>query len=91
MPKYLITREVPDIEKLTADELAGLSAQSNAAVASVDGMLQWVHSYVVPGGLVCIYNADNEESIREHARLGGFPCNKVQQVSDILDPVSGGF
>lgn len=91
MPRYLITREVPGIHQLSADELAALSAKSNEALTQVQsGHVQWVQSYVVPDGLVCVYYAESEEQIREHARIGGFPCNKVQQISDVLDPVTGG-
>ncbi len=90
MPKYVIRREVPGAGGMSTEELHQLSAKSNTALAQLDGRAQWVHSYVTENGIVCVYNADDEEAVREHARIGGFPCNEVRQVAAIIDPVTGG-
>jgi hypothetical protein len=89
MPKYLITREVPGVQDLNAAELQALSAKSNDALVQLGGSAQWVQSYVTPDRLVCVYNAENEEKAREHARIGGFPCNEIKEVAGIIDPVTG--
>jgi hypothetical protein len=89
MPKYVIRREVPGAGQLPPEELHQLSAKSNAVLAGMDGRAQWVHSYVTGDGLFCIYNAESEEAVREHARVGGFPCNDIHQVAAIIDPVTG--
>ena len=89
MPKYLIRREVPGAGGLGPDQLHGLSAKSNAVLAQIGPGVQWVQSYVTGDKLFCVYNADNEDKIREHARLGGFPCDEITQVSAIIDPVTG--
>ena len=88
MPKYVIERTVPGAGSLNADELADLSAQSNKVLAGLGPGIQWVHSYVTDDRLFCVYNADNEALIHEHARLGGFPCDHVRRVSAIIDAVS---
>lgn len=89
MPKYLIEREVPGAGDMTPDQLHAMSAKSNEVLAQLGGRAQWVQSYVTGDRLFCVYNADGEESVREHARIGGFPCNTVRPVGAIIDPVTG--
>lgn len=89
MPKYVITREVPGIGRLGADRLHDLAAKSNAVLAQMEGRAQWVQSYVTDDQLYCVYNAESEQAVREHARIGGFPCNDVRPVGAIIDPVTG--
>lgn len=90
MPKYVIERTVPGAGELSPDELHGISAKSNAVLASIAGdSIQWVQSYVAEDRLFCVYNAANPEVIREHARRGGFPCDNIREVSAVIDPVTG--
>lgn len=89
MPKYLIRREVPGVGTMTPAELHGLAAKSNAVLAQIGSGVQWVQSYVTGDRLFCVYNAESEEKVREHARIGGFPCEEVTRVSGIIDPVTG--
>lgn len=89
MPKYVIERSVPGIGSMTPDQLHEISAKSNAVLAGMDDYIQWVQSYVTEHGLVCVYNAANEELIREHARRGGFPCDQIREVGAVIDPVTG--
>jgi hypothetical protein len=89
MPKYLIRREVPSVGELGPDQLHDLSARSNAVLAQMGQGVQWVQSYVTGDRLYCVYNADSEQKIREHARRGGFSCDEITQVSGIIDPVTG--
>lgn len=89
MPKYLIRREVPGAGQLGPHQLHDLSAKSNAVLAQIGEGVQWVQSYVTGDKLFCVYNAENEDKIREHARMGGFPCDEITQVSGIIDPVTG--
>ena len=89
MPKYLIQRDVPGAGTLTPEQLHQLAAKSNAALAQLDGRAQWVHSYVTGDHLFCVYNAEDEHAVREHAAIGGFPCDQIRQVGGIIDPVTG--
>lgn len=89
MPKYLIQRTVPGAGQLTPEQLHGLSAKSNAVLSQLGGRAQWVQSYVTGEELFCVYNAESEDAVREHARIGGFPCDRVRQVGAIIDPVTG--
>jgi hypothetical protein len=88
MPKYVIEREIPGAGKMTAEQLKGISQTSCGVLSKMGPQIQWVHSYVTTDKIYCIYNAPNEEMVREHARQGGFPANSVAKVSSIIDPVT---
>ena len=88
MPKFVIEREIPGAGKLSAEQLKGISQTSCNVLSKMGSEIQWVHSYVTNDKIYCIYNAPNEEMVREHAKLGGFPANSVSKVSTIIDPVT---
>ena len=85
MPKYVIERVVPGASKMTPAELKMMSQRSCNVLNELGPQIQWVQSYVTDNKIYCIYVAPNEEMIREHARLGGFPANQVAQVKTIID------
>ena len=86
MPKYVIEREIPGAGTLTPEQLKAIS-QTSCGV--LDGpKIQWVHSYVTTDTIYCIYNAPNEEMVREHAAQGDFPANSVSKVSAIINPTT---
>lgn len=88
MPKFLIEREIPGAGKLSAEQLKGISQTSCGVLSNMGPQIQWVHSYVTDDKIYCIYNAPNEETVREHAKQGGFPANSVSKVSAVIDPVT---
>jgi hypothetical protein len=88
MPKYVIEREIPGAGKLTAEQLKGISQTSCGVLSKMGPEIQWVHSYVTNDKIYCIYNAPNEDMIREHAKQGGFPANSVNEVTTIIDPIT---
>jgi hypothetical protein len=91
MPKFVIERTVPGAGKLSNKELQQMSATSNDVLRSMTAEgtpIQWVESYVTGDKLYCVYNAPNEQSVREHAKRGGFPADSVAQVARIIDPTS---
>lgn len=88
MPKFVIEREVPNAGKLSAQELKDMAQTSCNVLRNMGPEIQWIHSYVAEDKVYCVYVAPNEEMIREHARQGGFPANKVTRVSNIIDPVT---
>jgi uncharacterized protein DUF4242 len=87
MPKFVIEREIADVGKLTPQQLQGVARKSCGVL---EGMptVQWVQSYVTDDKIYCIYIAPNEEAVREHARKGGFPANKVSPVRAMIDPTT---
>jgi hypothetical protein len=88
MPKYVIEREIPGAGKLSAEELKGVSQTSCGVLTKMGTQIQWVHSYVTDDKVYCIYNAPDEELIREHARQVGIPANAIKKVSSIIDPIT---
>ena len=87
MKRYVIERDLPGVGGLNAAELGGAAKTSNAALAQIPGV-QWEHSYVAGDKTFCIYLAENEDAIREHARLSGFPANKITEVTGVIDPAT---
>ena len=88
MPKYVIEREIPGAGNLSAADLKGISQKSCGVLSGMGPSIQWVHSYVTGDKIYCIYNAPNEEAVREHAKQGGFPANSVARVHAIIDPTT---
>jgi len=88
MPKYVIEREIPGAGKLTREQLQGISQKSCGVLAKMGPQIQWLHSYVTDDKVYCVYIAPNEEAVREHARQGGFPANRVSEVKGIIDPTT---
>jgi hypothetical protein len=53
------------------------------------GDVRWIRSYVLEEdggslGTVCIYEAESEQAIREHAGDAGLPVNEVIKVADTV-------
>ena len=88
MPQFVIEREMPGVDKLGPDDIRMASQTSCNALGELGPQIQWVHSYVTDNKLYCVYRAPNEDMIREHARRGGFPVNKVSQVHWTIDPTT---
>lgn len=89
MPKYVIEREIPGAGKLTTADLQGISAKSCGVLRELGPSIQWVESYVTDDKIYCVYIAPNEALVREHARQGGVPVNKVSEVKTVIDPTTG--
>ena len=88
MPKYLIEREIPNAGALSAPELKSISQRSCAVLQQLGPGIQWVQSYVTEDKITCVYIAPNAEIIRDHARLGGFPADRVLEIAVIIDPTT---
>jgi hypothetical protein len=88
MPKYVIEREIPGAGKLSAAELKAISQKSCGVLQKLGPQIQWEHSYVTDDKIYCVYNAPNEEMVREHANQGGFPANRISQVRSLIDPTT---
>lgn len=86
MKTYLIEREIPGAGKLTPEQLKGISQTSCTVLKEMGPSIQWVHSYVTGNKIYCIYKAENEELIREHAKKGGFPANSIVEVGSTISP-----
>ena len=88
MPKFLIEREIPGAGDLSAQDLQAISQKSCGVLKNMGPQIQWVESYVTDDKVYCVYIAPNEEMVREHARQGGFPANRVSEIKSVIDPTT---
>lgn len=88
MPKFVIERSIPQIGASSAAELQAISQKSNGVLRALGPDVQWVQSFVTGDKVYCVYVAENEELVREHARRGGFPADSVARVTSVIDPTT---
>ncbi|MDP1793070.1 MAG: DUF4242 domain-containing protein [Acidimicrobiales bacterium] len=89
MPKFVIERTIPGAGSLTAAELHTISAKSNQVLSDMNGRAKWLESFVTSDKIYCVYIADDEAAVRDHADGGGFPADSVSLVSAVIDPTTG--
>jgi len=88
MPKYVIERDIPGAGQLPPEQLQAISQKSCGVLQNLGPQIQWLQSYVTENKIYCVYIAPNEEMVREHAKQGGFPANRVSEVKTIIDPTT---
>jgi hypothetical protein len=88
MPKFVIEREIPGLGNLSDAELREISEKSVSILKDMGPQIQWLHSYVTGDKLYCVYLAPDEATVREHAKRGGFPANRVSAVRRLIDPTT---
>lgn len=90
MPKFIIERDIPGAGQLSAQELQAISRKSCDVLNAMGPQIQWRESYVTGNKVYCVYIAPDEETVREHARRGGFPADRVSQANSMMDPTTAG-
>jgi hypothetical protein len=88
MPKYLIEREIPGAGKLSAADLKAISQKSVGILQEMGPKIQWMYSFVTGDKIYCVYLAPNEDMIREHAKQGGFPVDRISEIKTEIDPAT---
>ena len=88
MPKFIIERNINGAANLSPEELSTISRKSCAVLRKMGPEIQWLQSYVTGDKVYCVYIAPNEEMIREHARAGGFPADRISEVKTVIDPTT---
>lgn len=88
MPKYVIEREIPGAGKLSGAELRGIAQKSCSVLSELGARVQWLESHVTADKIYCVYIAPNEDAVREHAKRGGFPANRISEVKRTIDPTT---
>ncbi len=86
MPTFIIERDIPGASKLTKGDLCAISAKSNKVVEELGVPYTWITSYVAGDKIYCVHEAPSADVIREHAERGGFPANKITEVSAQIGP-----
>jgi cell division inhibitor SulA len=88
MPKFVIERDIPDVGKLSPEQLQAASQNSCGVLREMGPQIQWVQSYVTDDKIYCIYIAPDEEAVRQHAQQTGLPANRVSQIRSVIDPTT---
>ena len=88
MPKFVIEREIPGVGGLPPEQLQAISQKSCGVLHDMGPKIQWIQSYVTDDKIYCVYIAPDEETVRRHAELGGFPANRISQVRAMIDPTT---
>jgi len=88
MKRFVIERDIPGIGGMSRLQHKDIAAASNAALARLGGKVQWLHSYVAADKTFCVYLAEHEELVREHACLSGFPVTRITEADAVLEPMS---
>ena len=88
MPKFIVEREIPNAGALSASELKSIAQRSCAVLRELGPTIQWVQSYVTEDKITCVYIAPNVELLREHARRGAFPADRVLEIATVIDPTT---
>ncbi|MFZ0758646.1 MAG: DUF4242 domain-containing protein [Candidatus Sulfotelmatobacter sp.] len=88
MPKYVIEREIPGVGGLPPEQFVGIAQKSCSVLQNLGPQIQWLESYVTEDKIYCVYIAPDEATVREHAKQGGFPANRISEVKRIIDPTS---
>jgi hypothetical protein len=86
MRKFMIEREMPGVGGLDSCALAAAARTSNTALAELGPGIQWQQSYVAGDKTFCVYLAESEELIRDHARKSGFPASRITEITGVIDP-----
>lgn len=88
LKRFMIERDLPGIQSMSAGELCGAARTSNSAIEQLAGSVQWEHSYVAADKTFCIYLAENEEAVRKHSEISGIPANRIVEISSVIDPLT---
>ncbi|MBB1283059.1 DUF4242 domain-containing protein [Flavisolibacter sp. BT320] len=88
MPRYIIERELPGAGKLSQQDLQAVSQKSCSVLDNLGPSIQWVESFVTEDKIYCVYQAPNKEIIQQHAEQGGFPANRIEEIRNVISPVT---
>ena len=88
MKRYVIERDLPGVGSMSENELRQASSTSNSAISQLFPKVQWQHSYVTAEKTFCIYLAEDEDAIHQHAEISGFPANMITEVTGVIDPAT---
>jgi hypothetical protein len=86
--KFIIERDIPEVGSFEREQLRGAAAQSNGVLRQLGPDIQWVESYVAANKTFCVYLARDEEIIKQHAQISGFPATKITEITKMIDPTT---
>ncbi len=86
--KYIIERDIPKVGSFEREQLRGAATKSNEVLQELGPDIQWVESYVAGDKTFCVYLAQDEDIIRKHAQISGFPATKITEIRKMIDPTT---
>lgn len=90
MKKFIIERDIPDIGSFEAQQYCEAAGKSNEVLAELGPDIQWIESYVADNQTFCVYLAKDENIIRQHSEMSGFPANRITEIKTMIDPTTAG-
>ncbi|HFD15955.1 MAG TPA: DUF4242 domain-containing protein [Rhodospirillales bacterium] len=90
MRRFIIERDIPEVGSFEREQLRAAAAKSNEVLARLAPDIQWVESYVAENKTFCVYLAKDEETIRRHAEMSGFPATRITEIRRMIDPTTAG-
>ncbi|MGZ3787363.1 MAG: DUF4242 domain-containing protein [Bacteriovorax sp.] len=90
LKKFIIERNIPGVGGSSEEQVREMTRKSNSVLAKLGPSVQWRESYVTDDKIYCVYMAENKDLIKEHARLAGFPADKINEINVVIDPTSEG-
>jgi hypothetical protein len=88
MKRFVIERDIPQVGTLEREQLREAAKTSNKALKELGPDIQWIESFVAGDKTFCIYLAKDEDIIRRHAEISGFPATKITEVRKVIDPTT---
>lgn len=89
LKRFVIERDIAGIGDFSATEICTAARASNTAIGDMKEFVQWQHSYVAGNKTFCVYLAESEQAIRDHAVISGFPADVITEINKVIDPLSG--
>lgn len=83
---YLIERDIPGAGQLATADLKGISQKSCSVLEEMGPGIVWLQSYVTGNKIFCVYQAENETLLKEHAKKGGFPITSITEINNTISP-----
>jgi hypothetical protein len=86
--RFIIERDIPKVGTFEREQLKGAAAKSNEVLRQLGADIQWIESFVADNKTFCVYLAKDENIIKEHAKISGFPATKITEVRKLIDPTT---
>jgi len=86
MPKYVIERDITGLGDWSIEQLREASQKSCQVLAGMGPSIEWVTSFVTANKMFCIYAAEDEGQVKEHATISGFPADHIYEVKSVIGP-----
>ena len=86
--KFIIERDILAVGTFEREQLKGAAAKSNEVLAKLGPDIQWLESFVAADKTFCVYLAKDEDIIRKHSQMSGFPATKITEIRKMIDPTT---